>query len=58
MTTPFCPGMAEVLQLLAHLGLKVVDADAHCVSAENYQFLTASHARVIQRAPHLIWDDE
>lgn len=50
--------MAEVLQMLAHLGLKVVPADHTCVSRETYEFLTRTHLRVVQQAPELIWDAE
>lgn len=46
----------EVLLMLAHLGLKVVPADNRCVDASTYAFLTATHQRVMQRAPELIWD--
>lgn len=42
--------------LLAHAGLKVVPVEFTCVSPETYQFLTATHARVLQKAPELIWD--
>ena len=44
--------------MLTHAGLKVVDSSARCVSAETYEFLTATHARVMQKAPQLIWDTE
>lgn len=44
--------------MLAHAGLKCVPVEARCVSAETYQFLTATHARVMQRAPQLIWDTD
>lgn len=50
--------MEETLLLLAHLGLKCVPSDFKCVSRETYDFLTATHQRVMQRAPELIWDAE
>lgn len=50
--------LEEVLTILAHLGLKVVPVDAHCVSRETYEFLTRAHARVMAKAPELIWDEE
>ena len=37
---------------------KVVEGDAHCVDAETYAFLTRSHARVMARAPDLIWKSD
>lgn len=48
----------EVLLLLAHLGLKLVPADYKCVDPATYEFLTATHQRVMSRAPELIWDVE
>lgn len=50
--------LGEVLTMLAHLGLKVVPADFRCVDAATYSFLTATHQRVMARAPELIWDSE
>lgn len=44
--------------LLAQLSQKVVPADHKCVDPATYEFLTRSHARVMERAPHLIWDAE
>jgi hypothetical protein len=44
--------------LLAQLGQKVVPADHKCVDPATYEFLTRSHARVMEKAPHLIWDVE
>jgi predicted XRE-type DNA-binding protein len=44
--------------MLAHAGLKVVPVEHTCVSPETYQFLTATHARVMRTAPQLIWDSE
>jgi hypothetical protein len=46
------------LQVLAHVGLKVVDAQARCMPEATYQFLTATHQRIASRMPELIWDDE
>ena len=48
----------EVLLVLAHLGLKIVPADYKCVDPATYEFLTATHQRVMSRAPELIWDAE
>jgi hypothetical protein len=50
--------MEFCLQLLAQIGLKVVDAEAQCMPKATYQFLTATHARVVSKQPSLIWDDE
>lgn len=50
--------MEQTLLLLAHLGLKVVPSDFKCVSRETYDFLTATHQRVMQVAPELVWDAE
>jgi hypothetical protein len=50
--------LEHVLVLLAHLGLKVVPAEHCCVARETYEFLTRSHARVMQQAPQLIWESE
>ena len=44
--------------MLAHAGLKVVPVEHTCVSAETYQFLTSTQARVMQKAPQLIWDTD
>lgn len=48
----------EALLMLAHLGLKCVPSDFKCVDRATYDFLTATHQRVLQRAPELIWDAE
>jgi hypothetical protein len=50
--------LEETLLMLAHLGLKVVPSDFKCVSRETYEFLTATHQRVMQVAPELVWDVE
>lgn len=50
--------LEECLMFLAHLGLKVVPAEFKCVEPSAYAFLTASHQRVMQTAPHLIWEQE
>lgn len=50
--------LEEVLTLVAHLGLKVVPAEFKCVDPNAYAFLTATHQRVMQSAPHLIWEQE
>jgi hypothetical protein len=44
--------------MLAHAGLKCVPVEARCVSPETYEFLTATHARVMAKAPQLIWDTD
>lgn len=46
----------EVLLFLAHLGIKLVPVDHTCVAKETYEFLTRTHARVMQQAPQLIWE--
>ena len=50
--------LEEVALLCAHLGIKWVPADHKCVSPETYAFLTTSHARVMAKAPELIWESE
>jgi hypothetical protein len=50
--------LEEVVLFLAHLGLKVVPSDFKCVDPSAYAFLTATHQRVMQAAPHLIWEQE
>ena len=40
------------------LVLKLVSADYKCVDPATYEFLTATHQRVMNRAPELIWDVE
>lgn len=47
----------HVLQLLAHLGLKVVSTDKVCMPRETFEFLTATHQRVVAKAPELVWSD-
>ena len=44
--------------MLAHLGLKVVPSDFHCLNAAAYEFLTQTHNKIMQVAPELIWDIE
>lgn len=50
--------LEEVALLCAHLGIKWVPAGHRCVSAETYEFLTKTHARVMAQAPQLIWETE
>ena len=50
--------LEEVLSLISHLGLKVVPADFKCVDAAAYAFLTATHERVMKKAPELIWEHD
>lgn len=50
--------LEECLTFLAHLGLKVVPAEFKCVEPSAYAFLTATHTRLMQSAPHLIWEQE
>lgn len=50
--------LEEVLSLLSHLGLKVVPAEFKCVDAAAYAFLTTTHQRVMEKAPHLIWEHD
>lgn len=47
----------EALLLLAHVGLKCVPADYRCVDPKTMDFLTASSRKLINQAPHLIWDE-
>lgn len=46
------------IEVLYALGFKVVDGSAHCVDEATYNFLIASHVRVMERAPQLIWDQD
>lgn len=46
------------LSLLYALGFKVVQADAKCIDAETYHFLTRKHEHVLRVAPQLIWESE
>lgn len=50
--------MEEVVDFLAHLGLKVVPVEFKCVNAEAYAFLTQTHERLMQKVPHLIWEQD
>lgn len=50
--------LEEVVLFLAHLGLKIVPADFKCVDRAAFEFLTATHQRVMQKAPELIWEQE
>lgn len=50
--------LEEVVELLAHLGLKVVPSDYRCVDPDAYAFLTSTHERVMRKAPQLIWERE
>lgn len=46
------------IAMCTHAGLKFVPIEAKCVSPETYEFLTSTHARVMQKAPQLIWDTD
>jgi hypothetical protein len=48
----------KVLLLLAHLGLKVVDARAKTLAPAAFEFLTESHQRFVKVAPQLVWGDD
>ena len=48
--------LSTLSDVLAQLGLKVVPADHKCVDRATYEFLTRTHARVMERAPELVWD--
>lgn len=48
----------DVISLLAHLGLKVVSAEFRCVDPATFDFLTASSKKLMNEAPHLLWDEE
>ncbi|MFM8899177.1 MAG: hypothetical protein ACKOF9_04405 [Burkholderiales bacterium] len=48
--------MEECIQFLAHLGIKCVPVEFKCVAPDAYAFLTATHQRIMQTAPQLIWD--
>lgn len=47
--------LEQCILLLAHLGIRLVPADAKCLSEQAYQFLTSTHARFVRRAPQLVW---
>lgn len=47
-----------VLMLLGHLGLKVVPASFRCIAEDKFVFLTEMHARMVQRAPQLLWGED
>jgi hypothetical protein len=49
--------LEQCLTLLAHLGLKIVDAGAKCMDASTFEFLTRQHVRLLQQAPELVWED-
>lgn len=44
--------------LLAYLGYKVVPAEYRCVDPAAFEFLTATHERVMRKAPELIWEHD
>ena len=46
--------LGEFAAVLAHLGLKVVPAEMHCVDAGHYRYLCALRRRVEDHAPHLL----
>ena len=50
--------MEDCLELLAHVGLKVVPVEYVCMSKDAHTFLTASHARIVRVAPQLLWGDD
>lgn len=48
----------DAILLLAHVGLKVVDAAFKCVPRNTFDFLAQSHANIVQQAPTLLWGDD
>lgn len=44
--------------VLAQLGLKTVPVDFHCVSPEDYAFMTRKLERMAQANPKLMWESE
>jgi hypothetical protein len=50
--------LEQCILLLAHLGIRLVPADAKCLSEQAYQFLTSTHARFVRKAPQLVWCTE
>lgn len=48
----------DALLLLAHLGLKCVPAEFRCVDPATFEFLTVSSKKLMNEAPHLLWDEE
>ena len=49
--------MEKCIALLAHCGIKLASADTRCMPEETFRFLTATHQRVMAKAPELVWDD-
>lgn len=47
----------QCLTLLAHLGLKVVDANARCMSPSAFAFATEVLGRAMKSQPQLVWDE-
>ncbi|MDR0480590.1 MAG: hypothetical protein LBG66_01745 [Gallionellaceae bacterium] len=50
--------LLESLLFLAHAGFKVVPVDCKCVDGVWFDFLVQSHRRVMEHAPHLIWESQ
>ncbi len=48
----------NVLLLLAHLNLKVVDASSRCMDPIAYEFLTRTHERMARTNATLLWEEE
>lgn len=48
----------NALLLLSHLGLKCVPAEFRCVDPKTMDFLTVSSRKLMNEAPHLLWDEE
>lgn len=50
--------LESVINLITHLGLKMVPIEYKCVDRAAYDFLTQTHQRIMQVAPQLVWDTE
>lgn len=49
--------LAPVLYLLAHLGLKVVSVNYHCLTPRDFNYLTGLEERISRKHPTLKWED-
>lgn len=50
--------LEDVLTMLAHLDLKVVDSAAKCVPRAKYEQMEAMATTLMQKAPRLYFEDE
>lgn len=50
--------MEECIELLAHCGIKLIDASSRSMPEATFQFLTATHQRMVAKDPAAIWGEE